>query len=186
MKNDLEVHAFFKLRMRQSVVDLYRNIISFFYYHRAERDHKSFFELKISFGSVGSVVVKKASIYFILIFICRSQGHASLEPWGKDADIALKRTTIAKTAESCKTPLVGAIGEAVITFHQTSITQCDGPRSNFRPSSSQYMLDAMRKYGFFEGFSMGCDRLIRENDDPWVYRTTLSETQHFMKYDPVQ
>jgi hypothetical protein len=43
----------------------------------------------------------------------------------------------------------------------------------------------MHKYGFFQGFLLGCDRLQRENKDPWVYRTILSG-KYEMKYDPVR
>ncbi len=122
---------------------------------------------KISVFSVFSVVKNKARICLLLMCVISTSGFATIVPWGKDADIVMiKSRTETSAPEHCKTPLLGAIGEAVITFHQTQITQCDGPRSNFRPSSSQYMLDAMRKYGFFQGFSMGCDRLMRENGDP--------------------
>lgn len=107
------------------------------------------------------------------------------EPWGKDADLVQKPIHCYVKPQTCNTPLLGLIGEAVISFHQTHITSCDGPRSNFRPSSSQYMLDGMRKYGFFKGFAMGCDRLMRENSDPWVYRSTLNEHGQLMKFDPV-
>ena len=130
--------------------------------------------------------MNKTQIIFISILTCISPLFADMLPWGKDADLALRRVACTKTAPpTCQTPLLGKIGEAVIIFHQTTITPCDGPRSNFRPSSSQYMLDAMRKYGFFQGFSMGCDRLIRENKDPWVYRKTLNETKEIIKWDPV-
>lgn len=73
----------------------------------------------------------------------------------------------------------------MICFHQEVISPADGPRSHFIPSSSQYTLDAMRKYGFFQGVSMGCDRLMRENKDPWVYRITFDGAGKAIKYDPV-
>lgn len=119
-----------------------------------------------------------------LFFTAKLQ--SSFEPWGKDSDLTFKKNKRFIVEESsCKTFLLGSVAESVIKFHQTHITSCDGPRSNFRPSSSQYMLDSMRKYGFFIGFSMGCDRLMRENDDPWVYRSTLNEQGKIMKWDPV-
>lgn len=106
------------------------------------------------------------------------------DPWGKDAD--LTRITYPKSnSPSCQTPIFGHLGEKLIKFHQDVISPADGPRSNFRPSSSQYMLDSIRKYGFFKGFPMGCDRLMRENDDPWVYRTAPNENGALMKWDPV-
>ncbi|WP_242678217.1 MULTISPECIES: membrane protein insertion efficiency factor YidD [unclassified Neochlamydia] len=85
----------------------------------------------------------------------------------------------------CTTPLMGSLAESLIGFHQTIITPIDGPRSNYLPSSSQYTLDAMRKYGFFVGFSMGCDRLMRENDDPWIYPKVTDRQGYLLKYNPV-
>ncbi len=61
----------------------------------------------------------------------------------------------------------------IIRFHQEVISPIDGPRSHFKPSSSEYMAEAIRKYGFIKGYIMGSDRLLRENSDPWVYRTAI-------------
>jgi hypothetical protein len=44
------------------------------------------------------------------------------------------------------------------------------------------MLQAVQKHGL-EGIFMGFDRLLRENSDEWVYRTTLYEGDLY-KYDP--
>jgi putative component of membrane protein insertase Oxa1/YidC/SpoIIIJ protein YidD len=106
------------------------------------------------------------------------------DPWGKDADLANYRT-IKKASARCRTPLLGTFAETMIGFHQKIISPADGPRSNFIPCSSQYTLNAMRKYGFFQGFAMGCDRLMRENKDPWVYRLTQDREGRLIKYDPV-
>ncbi len=106
------------------------------------------------------------------------------DPWGKDADLA----SVCKqksTPGKCSTPILGQFAETMIKFHQQVISPADGPRSNFKPCSSQYTLVAMRKYGFFRGFAMGCDRLMRENKDPWVYRVTLDNEGIPIKYDPV-
>ncbi len=106
------------------------------------------------------------------------------EPWGKDADL-VNGPTPKKTSSKCPTPLFGRCAEVMIGFHQKVISPADGPRSNFIPCSSQYTLNAMRKYGFFCGFSMGCDRLMRENKDPWIYRLTQDREGNLIKYDPV-
>lgn len=106
------------------------------------------------------------------------------DPWGKDADLA-NSPIPKKTPSRCRTPLLGTFAEGMIRFHQKVISPADGPRSNFIPCSSQYTLNAMRKYGFFQGFSMGCDRLMRENKDPWVYRLTQDREGNLIKYDPV-
>lgn len=123
---------------------------------------------------------------FVAFSLCYlSVNSLQADPWGKDADLAYRKTEKPCAKDSCPTPLLGRFAEVMISFHQNIISPADGPRSNFIPSSSQYTLDAMRKYGFFQGFCMGCDRLMRENEDPWVYQVTLDSTGKTIKYDPV-
>lgn len=102
------------------------------------------------------------------------------EPWGKDAGLKAETTT---PPQAAKSSILVRAAEKVILFHQNIISPVDGPRSHFRPTSSRYMLHAMRRHGFFKGFMMGCDRLLRENDDPWVYRTVEIEGTLY-KWDP--
>jgi uncharacterized protein len=102
------------------------------------------------------------------------------EPWGKDADLQIPLPS--EQSPAPLSPLAQAM-EKVIWFHQNIISQVDGPRSHYKPSSSSYMLLAIRKHGFFKGYIMGCDRLLRENSDPWVYRTTLINNK-IWKTDP--
>lgn len=73
--------------------------------------------------------------------------------------------------------------EKVIWFHQNIVSPIDGPRSHYKPSSSGYMLQAIHKHGFVKGYLMGCDRLLRENRDPWIYRTALVNDK-IWKVDP--
>jgi putative component of membrane protein insertase Oxa1/YidC/SpoIIIJ protein YidD len=73
--------------------------------------------------------------------------------------------------------------EVAIWFHQNVISPVDGPRSHFKPSSSNYMLQAIQKHGFIQGYMMGCDRLLRENSDPWIYRTAVIDGA-LWKIDP--
>lgn len=122
-----------------------------------------------------------ASLLFIFLTIIAPLNG---DPWGKDADLNRKKT-ISFNEKTCSTPILGQIAEKLIHFHQTTISPADGPRSNYKPSSSQYALDAMRKYGFFKGFMMGCDRLMRENKEKWVYRTAVDEYGTLIKIDPV-
>ena len=75
------------------------------------------------------------------------------------------------------------LAEKIILFHQNIISPVDGPRSHFRPTSARYILLAMRRHGFFKGYIMGCDRLLRENKDDWVYRTIVIDDVKY-KYDP--
>lgn len=121
----------------------------------------------------------------LFLFIMGLTAILTADPWGKDADLVKGRTIAPCCEKQCNTPVLGTFAEIMISFHQNVISPADGPRSNFIPSSSQYTLDAMRKYGFFKGFTMGCDRLMRENKDPWVYHMTLDGAGKLIKYDPV-
>jgi len=104
-----------------------------------------------------------------------------VEPWGKDSKIVPKRSSIPPVPK--KSGVITKLSEYVILFHQNILSPVDGPRSHFRPTSSRYMLLAMRRHGFIKGYIMGCDRLLRENNDPWVYRTVTIDGESY-KWDP--
>ncbi len=104
------------------------------------------------------------------------------EPWGKDSDIHYQEINETPLPSRSFSPMIWAV-EQVIRFHQNVISPVDGPRSHFRPSSSQYMLQAVQKHGFLPGVFMGFDRLLRENSDEWVYKTTEYQGALY-KYDP--
>ncbi len=112
-------------------------------------------------------------------FLIANPGY--FEPWGNDSDLNLP----APLKQEEKVSLATKIADLVIRFHQEVISPVDGPRSHFRPSSSQYMQQAIHNYGFIKGFLMGCDRLLRENDEEWVYRKTQYEGKVY-KYDPAK
>ena len=102
------------------------------------------------------------------------------EPWGKDADLHIR------SSAPPQTETLSPLGEGMkhlVWFHQNIISPVDGPRSHYKPSSSNYMMQAIRKHGFFKGYLMGCDRLLRENEDPWVYRTAVIDKKVW-KIDP--
>ena len=103
------------------------------------------------------------------------------EPWGRDAELAAPKPTPVLATPSLAT----RIADAIIRFHQEVISPVDGPRSHFRPTSSRYMQLAMQRYGFIKGYLMGCDRLLRENDEEWVYRKVEIDGRIF-KYDPAK
>ncbi len=90
-----------------------------------------------------------------------------VEPWNEP-------TKTHPTEEVSLSP-IGQFAEKAILFYKSSITQICGARSHFRPTSSGYMLEAIRSHGFIKGYIMGCDRLLRENSDPWVYRMVPDE-----------
>ncbi len=115
----------------------------------------------------------------ISAFLIAQPGY--FEPWGSDSD--LKSPSPIPTQE--KVSFATKVADLVIRFHQEVISPVDGPRSHYRPSSSQYMHQAMHNYGFLKGYIMGCDRLLRENDEEWVYRTIQIDGKLF-KYDPAK
>ena len=101
-------------------------------------------------------------------------------PWGKDADLSHQQTSSINYEKS----LGQMTANVIIEFHQSVISPADGPRSHFRPSSSTYARDAIDKYGFVKGFLLGCDRLMRENEEAWYYPKITTEEGTY-KYDPV-
>ncbi|MFQ5729677.1 MAG: membrane protein insertion efficiency factor YidD [Waddliaceae bacterium] len=121
----------------------------------------------------------------VIIAFISCMAHAE-EPWGNDAELAAKRVCRLNDSPRCRTPIIGPLAEVLIRFHQEVISPADGPRSHHKPSSSQYTLDAMRQYGFFSGFLMGCDRLMRENNDPWIYPIVEDAAGDTFKWDPVK
>lgn len=142
----------------------------------------------INNGRRKGLAAAKAGSYFALncvrlafFFTCFS---ADADPWGKDATLVeyLSDHPVEKTEKA--SPLA-RWGEAAIRFHQEVISPADGPRSHFIPSSSQYTLEAMQKFGFFAGYAVGCDRLMRENGENWVYRKIFDPSGNLMKWDPV-
>ncbi|MCI0381464.1 MAG: membrane protein insertion efficiency factor YidD [Chlamydiae bacterium] len=122
--------------------------------------------------------------FFILCFLncCAFAEKGYIPPWGKDSDLISQNPAQPNPPPPNMSPMA-KLGEMVVTFHQKYITQIDGPRSHYKPSSSEYMKQSIRKHGFIKGFIMGCDRLLRENGDPWIYRTVHYDGKIF-KWDP--
>lgn len=113
------------------------------------------------------------------LMIFASPGYNT--PWGKDTNIIPKKKTASLDTSNESTAVF--ISKKIILFHQKVLSPVDGPRSHFYPCSSQYMKIAMIKHGFFQGFIMGCDRLMRENKEPWTYRNVVINGE-LIKYDP--
>jgi putative component of membrane protein insertase Oxa1/YidC/SpoIIIJ protein YidD len=122
------------------------------------------------------------SLFFSFCWLCPLPARPGyFEPWGKDQHLSIASSVKGRIAK-VDNPLSQA-AEKLILFHQNVISPADGPRSHFRPTSSRYMLLAIRKFGFLNGFLKGCDRLLRENKDPWVYRTITIDHKQY-KFDP--
>lgn len=103
------------------------------------------------------------------------------EPWGQDVQVRYPSED--KDPIRREESLAVNVAKKIILFHQRVISPVDGPRSHFYPCSSRYMKMAMTEHGFIKGFLMGCDRLLRENKDPWVYRNIIIDHK-LVKYDP--
>jgi uncharacterized protein len=123
------------------------------------------------FPSVCSVI----SVVLITLLLCGIL--QAEEPWGKDTGLIQTQKKL-KTDRSCS-PII-----FLIRFHQQVISEIDGPRSHFYPSSSEYMRQAINKWGASRGFILGCDRLLRENNEEWVYRMAKFRCGT-LKLDPV-
>jgi len=126
------------------------------------------------------------SSLLITLFSLAAHLHAASigyhKPWGKGERLAQP----IKPKSSKKKPLTvpERLAKTVILFHQQVLSPTDGPRSHYRPSSSEYMKQAIERHGFMMGYLMGCDRLLRENKDRWVYKSTLYCDSEY-KYDPI-
>ena len=122
--------------------------------------------------------------FFCLSASCFAIRPGFVEPWGKDAGLKAIKYKKASKYDMPKVinPMVKAM-EMLVKFHANVISPVDGPRSHFRPTSSRYMLLAMKRHGFIKGYIMGCDRLLRENNDPWVYRKREIDGTVY-KWDP--
>ena len=117
--------------------------------------------------------------FFILISSCLLAEVGFIEPWGKDTEMIPKSSRI-PPVPSTRNFFI-KMAEQIILFHQNVLSPVDGPRSHFRPTSSRYMMLAMKRHGFIKGFVMGCDRLLRENKEEWVYRTVVIDGEEFKK-----
>lgn len=105
-------------------------------------------------------------------------------PWGCDGDLAYTKREKTVNEKPKLTPGQKSC-RAMIRFFQVYISPIDGPRSSFYPTSSQYTLEAIQKYGVLKGIGMGCDRLLRENGEMWVYDIT-DDYGMTRKVDPVR
>ncbi len=123
-------------------------------------------------------------IILFLIWVPLHSAPHFQEPWGEDHDLKYTELKQEKPSEQ-KQSIAAKIANRIIMFHQKVLSPTNGPRSHFRPSSSQYMKLAIDRYGFLKGYLMGCDRLLRENNDPWVYRTVEYDGTPY-KYDPAR
>jgi uncharacterized protein len=119
---------------------------------------------------------KSRLLVLFLLMPCSLFCLGEYEPWGKDSDLGVKKIEEPSSSVS--------FGEdSIIGFHHNVLSKASGPRCRFTPSCSQYMLLSIRKYGALKGFLKGCDRLMRDNSEPWLYDVALSEDGELLKVD---
>lgn len=57
--------------------------------------------------------------------------------------------------------LLAAWGIAMVRFYQRALSPLLPPMCRYRPTCSSYMVEALRRYGFFKGGYLGLKRLLR-------------------------
>ncbi|MBF0120871.1 MAG: membrane protein insertion efficiency factor YidD [Desulfobacterales bacterium] len=75
-----------------------------------------------------------------------------------------------------------------IKFYQKFISKIDGNRCPMYPSCSQYAKEAINKNGFFIGWIIACDRLLRCGRDEVNLSPSIWEVKDkkWYCYDPVK
>jgi uncharacterized protein len=123
-------------------------------------------------------MIKASPLFLLVIAILLVNPEMRAEdPFGKDAPL-VKRAQKKQQSFSCSPALY------LISFHQQIISEADGPRSHFVPSSSEYMRQAILQWGAGTGFILGCDRLLRENNEEWIYRKRKLRCG-YLKWNPI-
>lgn len=64
------------------------------------------------------------------------------------------------------------------------ISAADGDRCAMTPSCSAYAAESIRSYGFFEGYLMACDRLIRCGRDELNHSPIIKTGDDHLCLDP--
>ncbi|HBK84925.1 MAG TPA: membrane protein insertion efficiency factor YidD [Firmicutes bacterium] len=57
--------------------------------------------------------------------------------------------------------LLAKIAVRLVSLYQRFISPVLGPSCRFRPTCSEYMIQALQKYGFLKGFWLGLKRVGR-------------------------
>lgn len=127
-------------------------------------------------------------LFFLCLLLCGEalprEGRFSYEdrrgPWGKDTELV--DCVHSDPAEARRWG--SGVCTRMIRFYQTKISPIDGPRSGFVPSSSEYALQAICRFGVLKGIALGCDRLLRENPEKWIY-PVIDTPEGVRKVNPI-
>lgn len=72
-----------------------------------------------------------------------------------------------------------------IRFFQKHISKVDGDRCQMYPSCSQYGYESFERHGFFLGFIMTADRLMRDNFEAFKNYPIYHDDGILRYYDPI-
>lgn len=72
-----------------------------------------------------------------------------------------------------------------IQFYQAYISRVDGNRCQMEPSCSKFCVDTVKKHGFFLGWIMCSDRLVRCGRDEEKISSPIRINNEKRIYDPV-
>ncbi len=86
----------------------------------------------------------------------------------------------------CFTPLYAHDKNPIIKFYQKHISAVDGNRCPMYPSCSEYANQAFQKHGFFIGWIMSCDRLVRCGRDEADIAWKIIINNDKSIYDPLE
>jgi hypothetical protein len=122
----------------------------------------------------------KLSILFLITFVCfATVGHASSlnGPW----DWNKPRQAFRSHADHGFSPL-----RFLIELHSDYISPIDGKNCPMYPSCSSYSLQCLEKHGFFIGWVMTCDRLLRCGRDELRLSPEIVVNDELRCYDPLE
>jgi putative component of membrane protein insertase Oxa1/YidC/SpoIIIJ protein YidD len=114
-------------------------------------------------------------IFFIILYICYSTCFA-----GQNIPVAKKHKVSSGAAAKQENLVLYPI-----KFYRNYISGADGNRCPMYPSCSQYCMDAFKKHGFFLGWIMCSDRLMRCGRDETKLSPHVLIHGETLSFDPV-
>jgi putative component of membrane protein insertase Oxa1/YidC/SpoIIIJ protein YidD len=105
------------------------------------------------------------------------------DPWDFSKHRVTKNIQTNKKAVPLSSPNTIAMG--LIRFFQKHISKVDGDRCQMYPSCSQYGYESFERHGFFLGFIMTADRLMRDNFEAFKYYPIYHNNGILRYYDPI-
>lgn len=108
------------------------------------------------------------------------------EPWESSTkiDVEIPISFVFANSDSEETESEGEIFEYYWKLWSNHFTKVDGPRSQLRPSTSRFALEAIRKYGLIKGSIISADRWTRSHSQISADDYPYDENGYF--YDPVE